>query len=166
MRRPAAGMTVPAVPTPADWRAFVDAVAVGGDPLQACAALGYADPAQAAAALLTLPEVRQGLVAATEARLEAIIGPLAARTVERILMDDTGDVTHAVKAKLAVAMLDRVRGVKVQRPGEREEGQGQSVDELRGLVERMEAAVLAGSDALIVSPHPTRNKADAPDEEA
>lgn len=147
-------MTTPAV-LPPNWAAFVESVAVGMSPTEAAKRLGFERPASMASALMQLPDVRMALVAATEARLEGVLAPLAAQVAEEILLDD--GAPKAVRAKLALGILDRVRGQKVTR-ADRETPEGDSLSEMRDLVERMERAMRAGSDAVVVPHTSARNK--------
>src|SRR5689334_6483950 len=92
---------------PSNWAVFVERVTLGDDPALAAKVLGYENPKQAAVALLRHPQVRKALATAAEARLEGVSVPLALDTIDEILRDQSAP--KAVRAKLALGVLDRVR---------------------------------------------------------
>lgn len=101
-------MTDTAVTLPSNWAAFVDRLILGDAPADAAALCGYASPKAAAAALVRHPQVRKALATAAEARLECEAVPLALDAVAEILKDQDPK-RSAVRAKLALGVLDRVR---------------------------------------------------------
>jgi hypothetical protein len=123
-----------------NWGLFVEQIALGTSPTEAAKSLGWTDPGRTAAALLSMPLVRKALVAATEARLESRAAPMAAQVIEEILSDP--DAPKAVRAKLAIAVLDRIRADK---PKPNEGGapdRAMNTEDLAALVERLETALL------------------------
>jgi hypothetical protein len=91
---------------PPNWAAFAEAVAAGDTPEAAAKSLGFAEPKRTAALLMRAPEVRKALVEATKAFLEGEASILAMDVVREIL-EDRDPKAKAVRAKMAVAILDR-----------------------------------------------------------
>lgn len=141
------------VPTalPANWARFIDSVLIGTNPADAARALGFSNPAMAAAELLRTPQVRKALVAAGAARLECEGLPLALDVVNEILTD-RDPKARAVRAKLAVAVLDRVLGKpeKEQAPNPAD----MSRDQLHQLVAQLQASGVRPGEMLNVTPEP------------
>lgn len=93
---------------PSNWATFVDQVLLGAEPADAAKLCGYASPRAASLALMRHPQVRKALATAAETRLECEAVPLALDVVAEILKD-RDPKARAVRAKLAIAVLDRVR---------------------------------------------------------
>ena len=96
---------------PPNWAAFAEAVACGDTPEAAAKALGFASPKRTAALLMRAPEVRKALVESTKAFIEGDASLLAMDVVREILAD-RDPKAKAVRAKMAVAILDRAAPAK------------------------------------------------------
>lgn len=96
----------PSARLPLGWQTFVDRVALGASGVDAARAVGWQDPADTAAALLSHPTVRKALAQACQVRLEGRSVPLALDTIDEILQDKTAP--KAVRAKLALGVVDRL----------------------------------------------------------
>lgn len=129
-------MAAVALALPTNWAAWVDAVTLGDDPVDAAKALGYANPRQVAAALLRMPNVRKALVAASEAYLVSRAAPLAMRVVEEILADKTAPAS--VRGKMAIAVLDRIRDKDEKALGAGKTIGDMTVSELEAHVRKLE----------------------------
>lgn len=97
-----------------------------------------------------MPLVRKALVAAAEARLEGVAAPLALKVVEEILQD--ADAPKAVKAKLALGVLDRVRGKDEKGQAGHKTLQDMTVAELASHVRRLEELQAGEANLLDVTP--------------
>lgn len=139
---------------PADWATFVDRVALGSDPTDVAAALGYEGPKRAAADLMRHPQVRKALLEATEARLEGVLLPLALDAATAILQDT--DAPKAVRAKLALGIIDRVRKKPDKDQAVNPSDLGK--DQLQQLVAQLQASGIRPGEMLNVTP---KSKGDA-----
>jgi len=99
---------------PANWALFVDCLIARQAPEDAAKACGYDEPKRAGTLLMRHPTVRKALVAATQARLEGEAAPLALQVIMQVLGDPAAP--GAVKAKLALGVLDRIQPPKDERP--------------------------------------------------
>jgi hypothetical protein len=108
-------MAKPPATLPDGWTRFVTDVAEGMDPADAAKALGFPNPAAVAAELLRRPDVRKALAQTTEAMLECEAVPLALGVVREILTD-RDPKARAVRAKLAIAVLDRTKSKDEKAP--------------------------------------------------
>ena len=144
-----------ALALPPQWAVFVDRVTLGMDPGDAAALAGYEDSRRAAATLMRHPAIRKALVTAAQARLEGKALPMALDTIESILADVTAP--RAVRAKLALGVLDRAMVARNDRSGEAaKEGkslQDMTLDELAQVVRSLESAQELASQTLDVTPH-------------
>ena len=143
-----------ALALPPQWALFVDRVTLGHDPTDAAALAGYEDSRRAAATLMRHPTVRMALVQAAQARLEGRALPMALDTIESILGDETAP--RAVRAKLAVAVLDRALAAKGGPQDQASKGgkalQDMTLDELAQVVRSLESAQELASQTLDVTP--------------
>lgn len=127
---------------PPNWAAFVDAVAGGADPEATAKSLGYAQPKHTSALLLRHPTVRKALAASAQAWLQWRGGQLAREVVEEI-MTDRDPKAKAVRAKMAMAILDRV-----EPPKEEKGASDKPLGEMKMSELMAEAARLRGSSPL------------------
>jgi len=124
---------------PPNWAAFAEAVAIGDKPEDAARALGYAEPKRTAAMLMRSPDVRKALVEATKAFLEGDAALLAMDVVREIL-EDRDPKAKAVRAKMAVAILDRSAPAKAPpAPGDKPLHE-MSASELEALAARLRSS--------------------------
>lgn len=96
---------------------------------------GYASPKATATALLRHPMVRKALITATQSRLEGEAGPLAVQTIIDVLNDEKAP--GAVKAKLALGVLDRIQAPKEDRGLKDKPLSELTPDELRQVIAEM-----------------------------
>lgn len=131
-------MTTPALTVtelPPNWALFVEGVVAGGSPADVAKSLNYAQPTPTSALLLRHPQVRKALVQATQARLEGEAGPLAVKVIMEVLSDDNAPA--AVKAKLALGVMDRIQPPKDERPASDKPLSSMTVSELAEEVARL-----------------------------
>lgn len=146
---------------PPNWALFVEQLTLGADPTSAAELLGYENPKRVAVALLKHPQVRKALASAAEARLEGVSVPLALDTIDEILADK--EAPKAVRAKLALGVLDRVRP-KGEAPG----GAGgksladMTPRELEQLVAQLGASGLRPGEMRDVTPRSSEASEDTP----
>lgn len=134
--RPSARLVI--ADLPASWPIFVDALVNGAKPRKAAAMAGFTDTAHTAPLLMRHPTVRKALVAATQARLEGEAAPLALRTVLEVLSDP--EAPGAVRAKLALGVLDRIQPPKDDRAAADKPLHELTVSELAALAEQLRSA--------------------------
>jgi hypothetical protein len=153
-----------ALALPPQWAVFVDRVTLGMEPADAAALAGYEDSRRAAATLMRHPTVRMALVTAAQARLEGRALPMALDTIESILGDETAP--RAVRAKLAVAVLDRALSAKGGTQDQGAKGgkalQDMTLDELAQVVRSLESAQELASQTLDVTPRMKGEGASVP----
>jgi hypothetical protein len=135
---------------PPSWPAFVDQVALGATPHAAAAALGYASPALTSARLMRLPQIRKALVQAVQGRLEGEAGPLAIQAVLDVLSDP--EAPGAVKAKLALGVLDRIKPAPEDRERADKPLAQLTLAELTSEVERLRQSGQPGAQMRDVTP--------------
>ena len=124
---------------PPSWAAFAEAVAAGDKPEDAARALGYPDPKRTAALLMRAPDVQKALVEATTAFLKGDAALLAMDVVREIL-EDRDPKAKAVRAKMAVAILDRSAPAKAPpAPGDKPLHE-MSASELEALAARLRSS--------------------------
>ena len=117
---------------------FVDRVARGMEPGDAARLAGFTDPDDTAADLLRLPNVRKALQDTLEGRLLSEAAPLAIKVALEILNDDKAPAS--IKGKMAVAVLDRVKGKEAAPGTEGGSLAGLSQKALEQLVAQLEAS--------------------------
>lgn len=118
---------------PPNWAVWVDAVVTGTDPVEAARSVGWREPKTTAGILLRHPTVRKALVTAAQVKLEWRGTQLALEVVEEI-MTDRDPKAKAVRAKMAIALLDRIKPTADQKPGTEKPIGEMTVDELRQYV--------------------------------
>jgi len=148
-------MTLPAVATdlPPHWAAFADAVAGGQTPEEAAKALNLpGDPKRTAAALMRHPSVRQALTEASNAELMSS-GLHLAWGVVREILSDRCPKAKAVRAKLAIAVIDRAQPPKEKalHSGDKPIGE-MTMAELEQYVRDQRSSVPPGPDMRNITP--------------
>ena len=128
----------------------MDMIILGGEPAEAARLLNYSNPKQAAVELLRHPQVRKALVAGAEARLEGRSLPMALDTVEEILADKSAP--KAVRAKLALGIIDRVRPKADKAPDAGKPVGDMSQRELEQLVAQLQASGVRPGQMLDITP--------------
>lgn len=138
---------------PPNWAVFVEYVALGANPTSAALDLGYENPRAASIALLRHPQVRKALASAAEARLQGVSVPLALDTIDEILRDTTAP--KAVRAKLALGVLDRVRPKGEQAPAGGKSLGDMTPRELEQLVAQLQESGVRPGEMRDVTPKST-----------
>jgi hypothetical protein len=131
--------------------AFCARLLEGTPPTRAATLAGYDDPKAAAAVLLRHPQVRKALTEGTAARIECELVPLSLK-VARDILEDTNPKAVAVRAKLAVAMLDRAAKNAQAEADPAKELAKMSLDELAALVAKGREAVALEARTVDVTP--------------
>lgn len=139
---------------PPNWAVFVEAVAGGTDPTEAAKTQGYADPKRTGALLLRHPTVRKALIAASQAKLEWRGAQLAWEVIEEI-MTDRAPQAKAVRAKMAMALLDRIQPPKEERPADDKPLGELTLTQLRAEVDRLRGSSPLPGEMRDVTPKAT-----------
>lgn len=134
---------------------FCDLVLRGTPPAEAAALAGYARPAETAAALVRHPNVRKALAEGAAAMLECELVPLSLK-VARAILEDTEPKAVAVRAKLALGLLDRAAKTQAQADDPAQELAKLTTDQLAQLVARGLAAQEREAQTLDVTPRVVR----------
>lgn len=143
-------MAKPPANLPDGWTRFVTEVASGVDPTDAAKALGFPNAAAIASELLRRPDVRKALAQAAEAMLECEAVPLALGVVREILTD-RDPKARAVRAKLAVAVLDRTKPKEDKPPADPAQ---MDATQLEQLVAQLQGLGVRPGQMLDITPMP------------
>jgi hypothetical protein len=102
------------------------------------------------------------LAAAAEARLQSEAVPLALQAIEEILRDEA--TPAAVKAKLALGVLDRARPPEDKKPDAGKSLNDMTISELESFATRLAASTPGQGEMLNVTPDKRESVVRTPDQ--
>jgi phage terminase small subunit len=137
---------------------FVGRLLEGDSPTQAARVAGYAEPTNTGAALIRHPLVRKALADAAAAQIECELVPLSLK-VAREILEDTEPKAVAVRAKLALGLLDRAAKNRQTDEDPSKALSKMSNDELAALVAKGLAAEAQEAQTINITPVSGHNSA-------
>lgn len=138
------------------WATMIHHMIDGATPADAAALAGFAQPAQVARVLVRDPRFRKALADAAQARIECDLLPLSLK-VSRDILTDTNPKAVAVRAKLALGIMDRAAKDRAKEEDPTAELHKLSAEQLAQLVAKGIEAEAAEARTVDVTPTNRRN---------
>lgn len=158
-----AGGAIKAVAVSEGMAVFCSAVLAGASPGEAARKAGYSDPAVTGQVLIRHPQVRKALAEGAAAMIECELVPLSLK-VARDILKDTEPKAVAVRAKLALGLLDRAAKNAAGSEDPAQALTKLSTEQLAALVAKGMAAEAAEARTVDVTPRILRTVGPAVDE--